>query len=616
MAGLSLRVTSILLILLRASSWSAPRPSQPARPGRSPRLAPRMGMPRVTLPVEVAKGLVASEQPQQPQLRRRKPRRYPRQWRADGSDVIEELLKFIDRVGETGVMPSRLLLETHDRRDLVNAIQTRFGGMRKLAAKLDLSMGGRHAERRWSLFPVVKAELEEFVRVNGTAGVIPASLDLRRHGRTDLLAAIISHGGLRKVGTRAGMELRPAIRARRTDWADWDVVSAEVVQFVAANGTAGVMPFARELRAHGKQALLYAIHYYHGGQRVVGARLGLHVRDHARVGARAPRRKGYWLDERNVLRELLPYARAATERELEAARAEGREPVVPDYGQAIPESDVSLFEPAADFSAHFGSDRWPVLVMPTQPELCAAGRSDMHRAIAQKGGYFKIAALFGFVRKDRRLRRSWSDRSVLDAELQGYIAENGTVGAMPSHAELALAGRTDLLSAIARHHGSMHLVAERAGLRLHEGYAFRDWMQFENLAREMRLFVAQRAADGFPPDLMPTSFELRNASRYDLQAAVAQHRGFYNVARRLNLRCEGGYDSYAPGRGGVMRAAFGRSRRWDDGDEDDDEYDGAANDEDARRAEAEMLQALRKQFLRVKDDDKKSSKSKGGLSAL
>lgn len=588
-------------VLMCTSLQSALRPvwrGRCAQPGAS------MTLPRIVHPMHVAKELAAAEAPPRIPLRPKRPKRPPRRWRADGSDVIEEVERFIERFGEKGVMPTRLLFEKHDRRDLVNAIQSRFGGTRKLAQRLGLSMGGRHAERQWSLFSVVKAELEEFARVNGTVGVMPASLELRRHGRTDLLAAIILHGGLRKVCAKTDMRLRPAILARRTDWADWDVVSTELLEFIAANGTAGLMPYARELRAHGKESLLYAIHSYHGGQRTVGERLGLRVRSYERLTASPPRPKGYWHDDLNILRELLPHARAATARELEAARADGRTPVVPDYGQSAPPSNVSFFAAAyaaggGNASACFGSEAWPTLVMPTQAELYAAGRSDLHRAISQRGGYFEIAELFGFARADGKVRRRWAERAVVEEELRAYIAVNGTEGVMPSHGELALAGRTDLLSAIARHHGSMHLVAERMGLRLHDGYSFRDWLQFDNLAREMRLFLAERAKQGFPPDVMPTSFELRNASRYDLHSAVRQHRGFYNVARRLRLRTEGGYDSYAPGRGGAMRAAYGRGRRLslDDDEDDDDEYDGAANDEDARRAEAEMLRALRREFM-------------------
>ncbi|KAJ1617058.1 hypothetical protein T492DRAFT_850378 [Pavlovales sp. CCMP2436] len=79
-----------------------------------------------------------------------------RVWREDGSDVKEELLSFIDMFGTPGEMPSNLLMQTHGRTDLVNVIFRRSGGLRKLAHKLGLSMGGRHVERNWSDPEVLK----------------------------------------------------------------------------------------------------------------------------------------------------------------------------------------------------------------------------------------------------------------------------------------------------------------------------------------------------------------------------------------------------------------------------------------------------------------------------
>ncbi|KAJ1616902.1 hypothetical protein T492DRAFT_894635 [Pavlovales sp. CCMP2436] len=74
--------------------------------------------------------------------------------------VPEELLSFIDMFGTPGEMPSNLLMQTHGRTDLVNVIFRRSGGLRKLAHKLGLSMGGRHVERNWSDPEVLKVLAE------------------------------------------------------------------------------------------------------------------------------------------------------------------------------------------------------------------------------------------------------------------------------------------------------------------------------------------------------------------------------------------------------------------------------------------------------------------------
>jgi len=179
-------------------------------------------------------------------LRAGKPRRQPQRWTEER--VVSELRAFIARHGDEGIMPTRFCLESHDRSDLAVAIERRFGGLRKLASRMDLAMTGRHEQRHWSSFEVVERALRDFIAANGTRDLMPSSLQLREHGRNDLLLAIRSHGGLRAVANRTGMRLRPALLAKRFDWADWDVLASELFAFVATNGTSGVMPSAAELR--------------------------------------------------------------------------------------------------------------------------------------------------------------------------------------------------------------------------------------------------------------------------------------------------------------------------------------------------------------------------------
>mmetsp|Transcript_19222 Transcript_19222/g.44884 ORF Transcript_19222/g.44884 Transcript_19222/m.44884 type:complete len:170 (+) Transcript_19222:997-1506(+) len=167
----------------------------------------------------------------------------------------------------------------------------------------------------------------------------------------------------------------------------------------------------------------------------------------------------------------------------------------------------------------------------------------------------------------------------------------------------------------------MHLVSQGLGLRNEGGYAFRDWEEFENLSREIRAFCEARndpdvpADERIPADVMPTSFELRKAGRYDLCCAIQIHCGFYNVARRMGLYCEGGYEVQSelfrrgdstlknsrvlkPGIGrNSAKIHTGRSRRRD-------EDDGAADDKVAKRAEKEMLRMLREELnLEAEEED-------------
>lgn len=458
-------------------------------------------------------------------------------------------------------MPSRLLLETHGRADLVNAIYRRFGGLRPLARRMRLSMRGRNVERRWSSFSVVRDELRHYIAVNGTAGRMPTGLELRRHGRFDLIAAISRHGGLRAVGERC--HLVPAAGAAQEpqgpNWEDFEVLRAELLAYIRANGTAGMMPTASALIADGRRALLAAMHAHHGGQRAVASRLGLHSPARGRAAAGSAKPRGYWTSVANLRSELLAFAIAAA-----SAHGDGAEPR-----------------------------------MPTQAELLAAGRADLHRAITvHHGGYFSAGALVRLPRADGRVRRDWASLGTVASELEAFCRENGTVGEMPSHLQLQACGRSDLLNAMHRHHGSMHLVAEQLGLRVRPGYAFRDWLEFENLAREIRAFLA--TAEGADPAVMPTSFELRRAGRYDLHCAVQLHAGFFNVARRMGLYCDGGYD---PKPGGAASSATGAWRRPEPGagrreSEQADDDEGAAGEQAAQRAERELMTVLLRQQRR------------------
>mmetsp|Transcript_749 Transcript_749/g.2059 ORF Transcript_749/g.2059 Transcript_749/m.2059 type:complete len:82 (-) Transcript_749:406-651(-) len=81
--------------------------------------------------------------------------------------------------------------------------------------------------------------------------------------------------------------------------------------------------------------------------------------------------------------------------------------------------------------------------MPTQRDILAAGRSDLHRGIEINGGYLVVGEMFGLKRANGRSALRWADPEVLKSQLLGYIAVNGTDGEMPSHVELQTQTHTE-----------------------------------------------------------------------------------------------------------------------------------------------------------------------------
>jgi hypothetical protein len=198
-------------------------------------------------------------------------------------------------------------------------------------------------------------------------------------------------------------------------WDDFATLERELLAFIDAQGTPGVMPPYRLLRRVRRHDLAFGIHV-HGGTAAVGERLGL-----AHRGQRRPQK--YWQDPDNLERELLAF--------------------IAEHG-----------EPG---------------VMPKVKEMEQAGRVDLSLAITRSGGRIALAERLGLRRTDpRRPLKQWADFAALERELRAFVAEPGRPQRMPMLAELIAARRFDLHYAVQRH-GGVRAIAERLGWRTASG---------------------------------------------------------------------------------------------------------------------------------------------------
>lgn len=193
----------------------------------------------------------------------------------------------------------------------------------------------------WDDFAVLERELLAFIDEHGTPGVMPTHPLMRRAGRHDLMVGIHVQGGATAVGERLGLAHRGKRRPRKY-WQNPDNVDREVLAFIAEHGEPDVMPAQLAITRAGRTDLSLAI-TRNGGYYAVAERLGLRRSD-----ARHPANQ--WADF------------ATLERELRAFVAEPGRPQR----------------------------------MPTQGELKAAERHDLHYAVQRYGGTRAVAGRLGW----------------------------------------------------------------------------------------------------------------------------------------------------------------------------------------------------------------------------
>lgn len=192
-------------------------------------------------------------------------------------------------------------------------------------------------------------------------------------------------------------------------WKNFDNLKKELLQLNEARGQMGIMPTAEELRQLDRGDIQKAISKYHGGFQTVAERLGLDYRK---------KRAGYWHDFENLKAELFTFIR--------------------DHGTPG--------------------------VMPTKAELEAAQQRILSWAIDYHGGFPAVARQLKLkLSYDRKPRGYWKRIDNLKAAIQEVSQALGHPETLPTHEELKMLGRTDLINAIATN-GGWPSVARKLGL--------------------------------------------------------------------------------------------------------------------------------------------------------
>ena len=134
----------------------------------------------------------------------------------------------------------------------------------------------------------------------------------------------------------------------------------------------------------------------------------------------------------------------------------------------------------------------------------------------------------------------WQDFQNVEREIRQYNIRCGTLEEMPREKELKANGFGSLATAIYQYHGGFQRVATR--LRLRTRRRPNDiFAKFEALEKEFLDWVSKNGK----PGEMPTAYELREAGRHDLLAAITgRFGGFYEVAKRMNLSVRVKPDGY------------------------------------------------------------------------
>jgi hypothetical protein len=167
-------------------------------------------------------------------------------------------------------MPSQRELRDAGRSDLAQAITEFHDGFGAVGER----MGYKRRTSDLSEFYKLAQELLRFCREEmKNLPVMPNSSMLRKHGRSDLLAAITKHGGMASVSERLGLQY--IVRTREI-YRDWDAFRRGLLAYTESQGTPGQMPSSRELRNFNRSDLYQGILYW-GGPRVVAQKVGLAV---------------------------------------------------------------------------------------------------------------------------------------------------------------------------------------------------------------------------------------------------------------------------------------------------------------------------------------------------
>ena len=461
----------------------------------------------------------------------------------DIAAVEDELRSFIEAEGMPGVMPTSGALQKAGRGDLVTAI-TKHGGFPTLAERFGLVYSyTAKPDRYWSDFANIQQEIFDFIRIQGSQGTMPTTIELRDAGKHSLTAAINAHGGFPAVAER--LKLITTTKPNGY-WNIFANLELELLTFIQEHGQQGVMPTHQEFYAVKRSDLPFAI-AKHGGVATVRQRLGL----------RAPaKRPGPWDDFSRVEQELRIFVDTQGIAGIMPTREQLKQAGRRDLIAAI-DTHGGSFAVAQRLQLQLTSGNKPngywddftrveeavkrylitsntTETMPTLTELNQAGQGDLAAAISRHGGIGAVAQRMGLqLGSSSHPNGYWNEFSHVELELRSFIEEQGTSGIMPTAVQLENAGYGNLLHGIAKH-GGVTALARRLGLRLSStakpsGY----WNDFAHVERELYQYLQEQGT----PDVMPTQSELSKAGRQDLVNAIqGKHGGFTVVSQRLGLQ--------------------------------------------------------------------------------
>lgn len=372
--------------------------------------------------------------------------------------------------------------------------------------------------------------------------VMPTRAQLAAAGRLDLLSALATHGGARRVAGRLGwaMATAPPGTWRR---ADSDVALRECLEaFLDASSSSSaststtaavskednplspfappsdlspaqrIMPTRRQLLAAGRSDLVSAI-ACRGGFTAVARRLGW--------SSVQPRR--HWASW-PVFREAVVAAGAAEPDGLWWVRGDLAAASRLHGGPAVV---------AARLNSEGGG--WTPPGVATAADAAAAPRERPVLTVASGAGS-AAAGASSSARRPRRPAGYWRDWKTMEGAVRSF-AKAHTAGRMPTQRELRAAHRTDLLGALRAHGGLGHVTSRLALPVARRNQRRRNhWAEPSTLHAELRAYMADVGAY---PRLMPRREDLARHSRGDLIYAVERHGGFPAVAASMHLQWHG-----------------------------------------------------------------------------
>jgi len=171
--------------------------------------------------------------------------------------------------------------------------------------------------------------------------------------------------------------------------------------------------------------------------------------------------------------------------------------------------------------------------IPIQPELIAAGRSDLVNALRKHGGIYKVAQRLSLgVATDEKPNGYWTLEN-MRMELNEFISIN-QLEKMPTITYMQSKGRFDLIHGIDLH-GGIYKVAELMNLPRASKNKPKDYWTYENLVAELTAYIDENALTA-----LPLIGDLVRAGRNDLVSAIHKHGGIHHIASKMNLKISSG----------------------------------------------------------------------------